>query len=122
MTERYEHRRTGDRELLGWLRAEGDDYVAVDLLGRELTDAVDWPTAEEALDARGLRWLSDLWQLRLDDGSVERVRIVEVRPDDRVVVKRDDLGAVGAEQVVHVLPFPAPAALQPFAGDPHVLG
>lgn len=122
MTERYEHRRAGDRELLGWLRPDGDDYVAIDLLGRELTGPVDWPTAEEALDEHGLRWLSDLWQLRLADGSLERVRIVEVRAGDRVVVKRDDLGAVGAEQVVHVLPFPAPPALQPFAGDPHVLG
>jgi len=121
MTRGYEHRREGDRELLGWLRPDGDDVVAVDLIGRELTGPVDWTTAESALDEHGLHWLADLWQLRLDDGTLERVRIVEVR-GDRIVVKRDDLGDMRAEQVVHVLPFPAPPTLRPFEGDRHVLG
>lgn len=121
MTTGYEHRREGDRELLGWLRPDGERFVAVDLIGRELTGPVDWATAEAALDEHGLHWLADLWQLELDDGTIERVRIVEVRAD-RVVVKRDDLGSVDVAQVLHVLPCPAPPTLRPFEGDRHVIG
>lgn len=87
-----EHRRTDDRELLGWIRPEGEAWVAVDRLGRDATARVDWPEAEEALDARGLHWLADLWQLTLDDGSVRRVRFAEVSPN-RVVVVEDHFGA-----------------------------
>jgi hypothetical protein len=119
-TDWIEHRRPEDRELLGWLRPAGEEFVAVDRLGRDLTAPVDWLTAEEALEARGLAWLSDLWQLELPDGTVERVRFVEVR-EDRVVVATDHLGAVVPGLGTHMLPFPAPATLRPFEGDPHVL-
>lgn len=113
-----EHRRSGDRELLGWIRPAGDDVVAVDRLGRDVTGPVDWPAAEEALDERGLQWLADLWQLTRDDGTVVRVRLLEVSAT-RVVVKVDDLNAVGEGIVpTYELPFPAPATLAPFAGDP----
>jgi hypothetical protein len=37
---------------------------------------------------------------------------------DRVVVKSDDFGAVDVQVELDELPFPAPAPLQPFAGDP----
>ena len=111
-----EHTRTGDRERLGWIRPDGDGFVAHDALGRELTGAVDWLAAEEALDERGLYWLADLWQLELPDGTIERVRLVEVTPD-RVVVKVDDFGAVEAVTASYVLPFPAPDTLRPFEGD-----
>ena len=111
-----EHRRTGDRARLGWIRPDGDAYVALDALGREVTGPVDWLDAEEALDARGLHWLADLWQLDLPDGTRERVRIVEVTPA-RVVVKVDDFGAVDAVTPSYTLPFPAPEALRPFEGD-----
>jgi len=116
-----EHRRSGDRELLGWVRPSGDDFVAVDRLGRDVTDAVGWTDAEDALEERGLGWLADLWQLTLDDGRVERVRLVEVSPR-RVVVKADDMNAVGdTPTVTYELPFPAPASLAPFAGDPYTV-
>ncbi|HWJ84959.1 MAG TPA: hypothetical protein VNR62_05995 [Cellulomonas sp.] len=111
-----EHRRPGDRERLGWIRPEGDGFVALDALGRDVTGVVDWLTAEEALEERGLRWLADLWQLDLPDGSRERVRIVEVTPE-RVVVKVDDFGAVDVVTPSYTLPFPAPANLRPFDGD-----
>ena len=115
-----EHRRAADRELVGWLRPAGEGFVAIDRLGREVTGVVDWVTAEEALDERGLRWLADLWQLGHDDGTTTRVRIVEVS-HERVVVKRDDFGAVDAEMRTWTLPFPAPETLRPYAGDPSVI-
>ena len=115
-----EHRRPGDREPVGWIRPEGDGFVPVDALGRDLTGAVDWLEAEEALDERGLHWLADLWQLDRPDGTRERVRIVEVTPD-RVVVKVDDFGDVGAVTPSYVLPFPAPDTLRLFEGDAKTL-
>ncbi|PVU83439.1 hypothetical protein DDP54_11030 [Cellulomonas sp. WB94] len=115
-----EHRRAGDRERLGWIRPDGDHFVALDALGREVTGAVDWLDAEESLDARGLHWLADLWQLDLGDGTRARVRIVEVTPE-RVVVKVDDFGTVDAVTRSYVLPFPAPDVLRPFEGDTSTL-
>lgn len=112
----FEHRRPGDREVLGYLRPSGDGFVAVDRLGRDVTGVVDWVEAEEALEVHGLGWLADLWQLTQADGTRLRVRLVEVGPD-RVVVAADDFGAVDAQVQSFVLPFPAPAALQPFDGD-----
>lgn len=111
-----EHRRAGDRELLGWVRPHGDDVVAVDRLGRDASAPGDWLAAEEALEDRGLGWLADLWELELDDGTVARVRLVEVDPT-RIVVKADDLGSVDVPLTTWTLPFPAPPALRPFAGD-----
>lgn len=110
------HHRPGDRERLGWIRPDGDGFVALDALGRSVTGTVDWLAAEEALEERGLHWLADVWQLDLPDGTRERVRIVEVTPD-RVVVKGDDFGAVDVVTRSYVLPFPAPDALRPFEGD-----
>jgi len=115
-----EHRRADDRELLGWIRPEDDAWVAVDRLGRDATAPVDWTDAEDALDARGLRWLADLWQLTLDDGSVRRVRFTEVS-SDRVVVVEDHFGAAVPGAATFTLPFPAPATLRPFEGDAHVI-
>lgn len=114
--EWIEHVRPGDRERLGWIRPEADAYVAVDVLGRELTGPVEWLEAEEALEEHGLGWLADLWQLDLPDGTRERVRIVEVTPD-RVVVQTDDFGAVDVAVTRRVLPFPAPGSLRRFEGD-----
>ncbi len=112
------HHRAGDRELLGWVRPAGDGFVAVDRLGRDVSPVVDWVEAEELLEERGLGWLADLWQLTLADGTVRRVRLVEVGPA-RVVVKDDDMNAVGGTPTAtHVLPFPAPPSLAPYAGDP----
>lgn len=116
-----EHRRSGDRELLGWVRPSGDGFVAVDRLGRDATGPVDWTDAEDALEERGLHWLADLWQLTRADGTVLRVRLVEVSPA-RVVVRVDDMDAADESQVArHELPFPAPASLVPFAGDPFTI-
>lgn len=119
-TDWIPHRRPEDREHVGWIRPDGDDWVAVSLLGHDLTDPVDWLDAEEALDSAGLSWLADVWMLENEDeesGPV-RVRLVEVTPE-RVVVQTDDFGAIDAPVTRHELPWPAPARLRPRrAGDP----
>lgn len=110
------HRRD-DGELVGWIRPEGDDWVAVDLLGHEASVAVDWLDAEEALESRGLSWLAEVWMLERVDAAPLRVRIVEVTPGGvgepgRVVVQTDDFGAIDAPVERFELPWPAPAALR----------
>ncbi|WP_069386244.1 hypothetical protein [Cellulosimicrobium cellulans] len=110
------HRRPDDREPVGWIRPEGDDWVAVSPLGRDLTGPVDWLAAEEALEESGLAWLADVWMLERPDGAPVRVRIVEVTPDG-VVVQTDDFGAVDVPVERYALPWPAPAALRPRRPD-----
>ena len=111
------HRRPDDREHIGWIRPEGDLWVAVDLLGREASAPLEWLDAEDALEQIGLRWLADIWTLETDAGAL-RVRIVEVTPE-RVVVMTDDFGAIDVPTTEYRLPWPAPAALRPRRpGDP----
>jgi len=115
--EWIEHRRPGDREPVGWIRPDGEDWVAVSLLGHDLTGPVDWLTAEETLDESGLSWLADVWTLEGDGGPL-RVRLVEVTPE-RVVVQTDDFGAIDVPVERFELPWPAPARLRPRRpGDP----
>lgn len=118
------HRRD-DGELLGWIRPEGDDWLAVDLLGREASGAGEWLDAEAALDDRGIAWLADPWVLEDPDAGPLRVRIVEVTPGragepGRVVVKIDDHGAIGGPPTPRFeLTWPAPERLRPWLpGDP----
>ena len=111
------HRRD-DGELLGWIRPEGDDWVAVDLLGHEASDPGDWLVVEEALEARGLSWLADIWMLERDASEPLRVKLVEVIPArageaGRVVVQTDDFGAIDAPVEIYELPWPSPVALRP---------
>jgi len=98
------HRR-GDGELVGWMRPEGDGFVVIDLLGRAITEPVDWLTAEEALDATGIGYLAEPYELLLDDGSWMRVRITEVSTSG-VRVKREDWGDMTVPLREHTLPFP----------------
>lgn len=117
------HRRE-DGELLGWIHPAGNDWTAVDILGRTVSDAVDWLVAEEALEAHGLAWLTEPWMLE-DDGRPTRVRIVEVTPDHdgtpgRIVVKAEDYGDVTrpASEPIE-LSWPLPDRLRPpQPGDP----
>lgn len=111
-----EVRRSTDRERVGWLRADGDDWIPVDILGRDLPDGSrDFDRAERALEDLGLGFLAERWELDTADGTIP-VRIVEVS-EDRVVVTRDDLGSAsaiipGLRREEHVLPWPAPAGLR----------
>lgn len=106
-----EHRRSGDRELVGWIRPAGDAWVAVSLLGHDVSEPDDWLTAEAALDAVGLAWLADVWTLDTIDGPI-RVRIAHVAPGE-LVVHTDDFGAIDVPVERIELPWPAPAALRP---------
>ena len=108
--EWIEHRR-GDGERVGWIIPRGDDFVVVDLLGRERGGPVDWLGAEEALDALGIGYLADIYVLTLENGRDLRVRIAEVSPAG-ITVKKDDFGDIGAPQRYFSLPFPAPASLR----------
>ena len=58
-TERFEHRRREDGELLGWIEERGDGFVAIDRFGRELTGVADWFEAESALVQLGLSYLAE---------------------------------------------------------------
>ncbi|MCT9819673.1 hypothetical protein N3K63_05160 [Microbacterium sp. W1N] len=114
--DRTPHRRD-DGELLGWIRAEGDGWVAIDLLGREVTGGVEWLDAEAALERHGIAYLADPWMLE-GDGAPLRVRLVEVTPA-RIVVKADDFGDITRAAPLIELPWPLPARLRPPRdGDP----
>lgn len=109
-----EHRREGDRELVGWIAPDGDGFRAYDILGWPVGDGVlEWLAAEEALEARGIGFLAARHRLRLPDGSERPVRISEVNTS-RVVVTADEWGsasAVGSGADVWELGFPAPGEL-----------
>ena len=107
-----EHRRGGDGELLGWLVPTGEGVVAVDLLGRPRTGAVDPVTAEQALEAAGIGYLADAYELLVDGGRWQRVRIVEVSRDV-VRVKEEDWGAIDGPHVEYTLDLPVSDRLRP---------
>ncbi|GAA3607959.1 hypothetical protein [Agrococcus terreus] len=104
------HRRA-DRELVGYLREAGDGFQAMDLFGRPLGEPADWLEAEEALEAHGLAWLMEPFLLDVDGRDV-RVRVVEATPQ-RIRVKRDDFGDIGAEQAFWEVPVPETGRLRP---------
>jgi hypothetical protein len=111
------HRRD-DGELVGWIRPEGDGWVAVDLLGHDASGAVDWLDAEEALESRGLSWLADVWMLEREAADPFSVKLVEVTPGrigeaGRIVVQTDDFGAIDVPVERFELPWPSPARLRP---------
>lgn len=103
--EWIEHRRGRDGELLGWMAPQGDGFVVIDLLGHPRSDLVDWLEAEETLDALGIGYLAESYELLLDDGQWLRVRITEVSVDE-VRLKKEDWGAMDAPQVYYSTPFP----------------
>lgn len=111
------HRRD-DGELVGWIRPAGDDWTAIDLLGRPVAEGVDWLDAEAALESHGIGYLADVWILEGEGPHPLRVRMVEVTPA-RIVVKVDDYGDVVRGMPRFELPWPLPPRLRPpRPGDP----
>ncbi|MCR2762974.1 hypothetical protein NQ152_05565 [Microbacterium sp. zg.B48] len=115
------HRRD-DGELVGWIRPEGEYWVAVDLLGHAASGPVDWLEAEATLETRGLSWLAEVWMLEREAAGPLRVKLVEVTPGaageaGRVVVQTDDFGAIDVPVDRYALPWPSPAALRPRRPD-----
>ena len=108
-TERFEHHRREDGELLGWIEERGDGFVAIDRFGYARTDVTDWFEVESALDELGLSYLAERYEFLREDGTRLNVRIAEVW-EDSVVVKEDDGGAVGAPQIFYTLPIPVDRA------------
>jgi hypothetical protein len=108
--------RRSDRELVGWLRPAGDDWVPVDLLGRDVSaSSLGFARAETVLEERGLGFLAERWSLTVDDGEVA-VRLSEVSTS-RIIAVLDDYGSAsavtpGREPVRWVLPWPAPDELR----------
>ena len=70
-----------DGELIGYVVAEENGLVVpVNLVGHPIGDAMDRFAAEELLEDAGLSYLAEPWLLRHDDGTEQRVVIVEVEP------------------------------------------
>lgn len=107
------HRR-GDKELLGWIVPEGEDFATVDLLGRR-SEPVDWLSAEEYLEGIGIGYLAQRFALWKTPHHWERVKLVEVSPEG-IVVQEDDYGdAIGGVPLPsHRLTWPIPEELVPF--------
>ena len=114
-----EHRR-GDRERLGWMRPQGDGFVVIDLLGREVSGELEWLDAEELLEERGIGYLADRFELEIEPGHWLLVRIVEASPD-RIRLKKEDWGDVTATAVYYEFGFPMPATLRVHSGDANTL-
>ena len=75
-----------DGEVIGYLIADEHDLVVpVNLVGHPIGAAMDRFAAEELLEDAGLTYLAEPWLLRRDDGSEQRVVIVEVDADHVVV-------------------------------------
>ena len=75
-----------DGEVIGFVAIEEDDLVVpVNLVGHPIGDAMDRLEAEQLLEAAGLSYLAEPWVLRHDDGTEQRVVIVEVDADHVVV-------------------------------------
>ncbi len=90
------YHRLDDGELLGYLMPdEGDLVVPVNLVGHPVGAAMDVFTAEQTLQDVGLSCLAEQWLLRNDDGSDQRVVIVEIDAD-QIVVSHADFGRISS--------------------------
>jgi hypothetical protein len=75
-----------DGELIGYLVTDESGLVVpVNLVGHPIGAPMDQFAAEELLEDAGLSYLAEPWLLRHEDGSEQRVVIVEVDADHVVV-------------------------------------
>ena len=83
-----------DGELVGYLVADVPNLVIpVNLVGHPVGEPMDVFSAEQTLDDVGLSFLAEPWLLRRDDGTEQRVVIVELDAD-RVVVTNAEFALV----------------------------
>jgi hypothetical protein len=88
MTTVFDHLRPEDREHVGYIgMTEDGGFVPFDRLHRRRGEPSDLETAERILDEVGLRFLTDRWRLRLEDGEEVAVGIVEIHRDSVVVTR-----------------------------------
>lgn len=111
----FEHRRE-DRELLGWITPRGEDFIAIDLLGRE-SEATDWLGAEAHLDNLGLRYLAEAYAYEVEPAVWVRVRLVEASVRG-ITITEDNFGDIAATMPTYELPFPASERLVPLEEAP----
>ena len=100
--ERFFYLDDADRELIAVRRADCSQLGFALQLG---------PTAEESLEAAGIGYLADRYELLLDDGRWLQVRVTEVSSDE-IRVKKDGWGAIDAPQLEYAVSFPIPEALR----------
>ncbi len=90
------HRRSGDRETIGYLEMVGDDVVPRGLVGNALADPTsDWDAASAVIDELSMRQLGGVWVLAADDGGESQVVILEVDPARAVVGDAANAQVVG---------------------------
>lgn len=94
------------------MRPAGDGFVAIDLLGRDVSGEIDWLDAEELLETLGLHYLAEPFLLDRGDGPPLRVRLTEVSTR-RIRVKKDDFGDITAPLVEYEVAWPLPDELRP---------
>lgn len=102
--EDWIEQRRNDRELLGWVVPHGEDFVAVDLLGRT-SPPCDWLGIEEDFESTGIGYLALPYLYRPEGEPEVQVRILEVSPAG-ITVKVDDYGDVTAELKTYRLRWP----------------
>ncbi len=90
------YHRLDDGEVVGYLRPDGDLVVPTTLVGTDLGPAGDVFAAEQTLEDAGLSYLADQWVYTHDDGSEQRVVIVEVDAARAVLANADFAHVVGA--------------------------
>ena len=79
-----------DGELVGYLVVDDETHIVpVNLVGHPIGEAMDRFAAEQHLEEAGLSYLAEPWMLRHDDGTEQRVVIVEIDADQVVVANAD---------------------------------
>jgi hypothetical protein len=75
-----------DGELVGYLVVVDETRVTpVNLVGHPIGEAMDRFAAEQLLEDAGLSYLAEPWWLRHDDGTEQRVVIIEIDADHVVL-------------------------------------
>ena len=111
------HYRLDDGELIGYLiPAEGRLSIPTTIFGYHLGEAMNRFAAEQTLDDVGLSYLADVWLLAHEDGSEQRVVLVECNADEIVVANADFALVMGLPRDIgdrQVLPVPTDRLRRP---------